>query len=662
VFLSLSLPLSIILLVPIDLASHPASVNKDRNAIWLPQRVLIVSWRISYWLTFLLTWFLLPLIGEYTDSGYRDQRHKLLDSLRSNARYQLIVLGFSSIGAIYFILDNGFHFESLKALVMALAYTWGLILAIYLMGHGLVSIPRRLLHDASTSRQLKRLYIKAPRIHDKLLESGEEMTQIKEQIQGLTTKRAGLRNDLKEWLDEISLEIPHLTFNERTTIISRQTTREIPAVITERYMASTARNIQRSCHKHARFVDEWTKLIENAKRLQLIINSKSSKRLVFSTAKSWPITNLHSPYTRYITQIYIIPISRLILAFLLSIVSIVIIASEVLHTISPKISLVRLSIVSSDPSATVSLTAQALIASYLIYMLTCTFYSLTELKIWGNRALVPRQTYPESACWYSLQVAKLTVPLSFNFITMLSTDLYKNTAFYGFLGKLIDLTPLGQGFSRYFPAFILVPVIMTLCGVYGKVKNKFGGDVMWDVMADENEEEERELQGTGLLGLNNGRESLAEREGKILIDRALNEMDSTTTDDAAHVVGLSEQRRRNFDDEITPSSASRPVYSFRDSSRTRTDLSSSINNRYSDSVQQTNHQQDQRGEEEDQDGNFFRDFGERVKNTFDTAERPEWIQNIGQVFSKSKWMNNDNDDDEHLYDNNSRGRSLDRHN
>ena len=37
----------------------------------------------------------------------------------------------------------------------------------------------------------------------------------------------------------------------------------------------------------------------------------------------------------------------------------------------------------------------------------------------GNRALVKRQTYAESACWYSLQVAKLTVPLSYNFITML---------------------------------------------------------------------------------------------------------------------------------------------------------------------------------------------------------------------------------------------------
>lgn len=56
VFLALGLPASIILLVPIDLASSARADDAASRGIWLPQRVLLVSWRISYWLTFALTW------------------------------------------------------------------------------------------------------------------------------------------------------------------------------------------------------------------------------------------------------------------------------------------------------------------------------------------------------------------------------------------------------------------------------------------------------------------------------------------------------------------------------------------------------------------------------------------------------------------------------
>lgn len=56
VFLALALPSSIILLVPIDLASSAGADSHGTRGIWLPERVLLVSWRISYWLTFCLTW------------------------------------------------------------------------------------------------------------------------------------------------------------------------------------------------------------------------------------------------------------------------------------------------------------------------------------------------------------------------------------------------------------------------------------------------------------------------------------------------------------------------------------------------------------------------------------------------------------------------------
>lgn len=63
IFLALFIPLSIILLLPIDLASSLRTEDEATRGVWLPERVILVAWRITYWLTFALTWYL-PLASD----------------------------------------------------------------------------------------------------------------------------------------------------------------------------------------------------------------------------------------------------------------------------------------------------------------------------------------------------------------------------------------------------------------------------------------------------------------------------------------------------------------------------------------------------------------------------------------------------------------------
>ena len=56
IFLAIALPASIILLVPIDLASSAVEDAGKARGIWLPRPALVLMWRIAYWLTFALTW------------------------------------------------------------------------------------------------------------------------------------------------------------------------------------------------------------------------------------------------------------------------------------------------------------------------------------------------------------------------------------------------------------------------------------------------------------------------------------------------------------------------------------------------------------------------------------------------------------------------------
>jgi hypothetical protein len=57
VFFALWLPASMVLLVPIDLASSALADDVDARGIWLQPGALRVSWRVTYWLTFALTWY-----------------------------------------------------------------------------------------------------------------------------------------------------------------------------------------------------------------------------------------------------------------------------------------------------------------------------------------------------------------------------------------------------------------------------------------------------------------------------------------------------------------------------------------------------------------------------------------------------------------------------
>ena len=217
--------------------------------------------------------------------------------------------------------------------------------------------------------------------------------------------------------------------------------------------------------------------------------------------------------------------------------------------------------------------------------------------------------------WYSMQVAKLSVPLAFNFLTFLSPDIYTQTVFYDFLGQYIKLTPLGTWFDWLFPILILVPVCATLFNLYGKVKNcaGFGG-----VIDDDNEEDDSGY-GTGSW-----------REGRDLIERELQGHSSLGR------LGQSTNRRSHVPD--NPNDRAAPALKVPPAERQRaagqpSTVRPSVGTEF-------------RREIDPEDETFFEAFGHRVKNTFDAVQTPKWLQNVGEGIKRPKWMGGDADDAE----------------
>ena len=607
VFLALALPVSLIVLVPIDLAS---SLREDGQSagIWLPEKAVLVAWRVAYWLTFALTWFILPLLGEYLDSGYRSPRDRTIYSLKSNAQYYLIALGCGVLGLVYILWQNGFHGASVKSLIMALAYCVGLIQAVLLLGHGLVSIPRHMFRNAGV--RLKRLQTRAPKVREKLDEAMVGLQDLNRQLGQLKLRKTGISKDMEDWIEELGESGPQALSISLVTLPSTRPTSNIPAVITDRYLADLGRRLMRSRHKVIRFTYTWNRLIQEAADTQAIIDSTATKRLEFQKDSTQPRVlqiPLITPYVRYILYCRAFPALRMVCGVVFGLASLSIIWSELVKFIAPKTSIISLTVVrySSEHEGKVGFGGQLLSFLWILYMCTCTLASLGDIKVWGNRALVRRNTYGESACWFSSQVAKLTVPLTYNFLTFIPPTVHKKTTFYAFLGKLIVLTPLGKGFDYFFPMLILIPACATLFNVYGRIKKVLGFGII-----DDEDEESSAFGGGGW------------REGRDLIERELqgrsqdaaalsNRPYSDGSDDEPHVPGsrLSSSRKPTLyvPPEETPGRAQ--VQAQRLSAAT------------------------QAAEEEDE--SIFSGFAHRFRNTIDNVERPDWLPEFGK---RPKWM------------------------
>jgi len=521
---------------------------------------------------------------------------------------------------IYFLISAGAQLHSLKAEVMALAYCWGLVLAIYLMGHGLVAIPRRLFRNSSISGRLKRIQGEAAKVHEKMEDAIQNLEDLEAQVAELSQRKTGSAKDFGDWIEELADE-SHLPESRPRTLARRMSTPQvtIPNVITERYLADLSRQLDRARHTRARWLDEWDRILQDSVDTQAILDSAGSKRIeigqALPSASIFGRFTILTPYTRYLYRYYFTPYLRIFFGVFFSLASFCIIWSEVTKPINSYFSIISVTVV-HQPEGRIGFGGQVIAACWILYMCTAALFSITEVKVWRGRALVRRNTHGESAMWYAMQVAKLTVPLSYNFLTFLSKkEFYEETTFYKFLGHNITLTDLGTWFDWIFPMFILVPVCATLFNLYGKVKSCIG----YGAVIDDDDEENDSGYGTGSW-----------REGRDLIERelqgasSLGRLGQTATDRRSHVPN-------------NPNNRTAPTLSVPPAERHRA-LGQPSASRPTIDPQQ-------RDSAAPEDENFFEAFGHRVRNTMDTFESPKWLQNIGDGIKRPKWMGGDGDGD-----------------
>lgn len=478
---AVAMPLSITFLLPTDYVSHNA--GNPIPAFDISDQSILRMWKSNYWITFSLTWLFLPILQDYYRAGNYLKMKKLVSSFKSNLRFQGIVLLVGILGAIYLVLEVGLTFAHLRSMIIALSHIYALVLALWLMAHGLISIPRNRWLEGSLIQNLNHYYLQMPKLVDTLEDT--KMSFKEDVIQVLVLEKVytnPVLDDIifRDWIMSLSKKVPDdIRDSLMRDFVDNELRRISRDQVTEAFLTQLTYNFQAHQDKLLAHNAEFETLFHNITRLQSLLEAKANTNPQEREEIMRAIGGILPTSANFYYLCYVKPVLCRILSVVLFSVSFIVIQSEFFH--STKLSLMDM-VIYKTGIHNHSMTQG--IVSYVVfsYMLLCALNSLTRLKIFNKYHLVPHCSDPVSTCFYASYIARLTIPLSYNFITLFAS---RDSIFEEWYGKSIHLTGLFNLMNDWIPRLLLIPIVLTTFHVYDKLKAWIGlNSDLYDSWAD----------------------------------------------------------------------------------------------------------------------------------------------------------------------------------
>ena len=148
--------LFLIILIPYDVYY---SQKIDKKMPETSEKFIDYGYQISYWILFILSWFIIPIMREYECSGEYKISEKLIQSLKSNIKFFLIV-GLIGLAAILYCLI-AFGGSMTFLLVKNFCLIYGIFFYVFLLSYGIIKYPKTLYLKYKVEKQIKYLEWKA---------------------------------------------------------------------------------------------------------------------------------------------------------------------------------------------------------------------------------------------------------------------------------------------------------------------------------------------------------------------------------------------------------------------------------------------------------------------------------------------------------------------
>ncbi|KAJ8329652.1 hypothetical protein QVD99_003940 [Batrachochytrium dendrobatidis] len=492
-FISYFFPFTIILMLPLDLAStryRDCSSNPlittpcDLPLAYVSEEFLYRFWEVVYWITFNVQMFVVPIMQGYVRSGELSFGRRLWSGIKDNLIFYCICGSIGSIFVLYALFALHISAEYLLTLAIPATNAYGLLLLTILMGYGLVEVPRGLWYNANVSWVLRYLEVQAPKLKEACVDSETDIYDIARLV-GHASRKIETGDALRPLVDQMMEKCP-LALQQRSAAEEED---DLPNSFTRDKLIDLHARI-----KYAAFLSERDQALlkyleQNAFLCQdIIANYGNSSRRFKSCFISVSETDKYADLklqAYWWWFVWIRPIAMRSLSVMCVIASLLVIWSEsTFQFTSVTLSIPALIV---EPGNISYGSLEILAIGFVCYMCTCTYSTLLTINIFEYYKMVPEHhTNEVSLLFVGAYLCKLTFPLCYNFLNMgglaegvsrknsTMVDYSSSPVFIQYFGPAVNLTPLfGAGYNDWVAHLVLITCVVISLNLHGRILRFF---------------------------------------------------------------------------------------------------------------------------------------------------------------------------------------------
>ena len=503
-----------VILLPYDICI----TNKQKRKEDLTQaeqdtiEIIKISYQVTYWMTFFITWLIIPLLKNYESSGEFTRWEKFKYSIRSNLILYAIELFICIILFIWaffklkketisFFVKNIYNFS----------YVLGLSIMLLLLSYSLIKLPKLIYEKINYENTIQYYEYSAKNINDKLSlvkmeleENGHQLlvtmedSKIMQEMKDdniLTDNKMRLNNDksiyqyqsyMKEKFDYLHKNSKVFNINIKNNSFGSQQEpikdKKKLVLLFKKIMKEEWDDLRLQCQMQ-RIYSKWSTLksiLILGKKNKYITNSKYSK---LGREKSEKIM-YDKPDENFITlnsissfKIWYYLKPRKIFIFILTIILFlfggIIFISEISISLPWNLSFFSLLI----SSVTNVLVLHLVLFIQIIYLLGMSMYTLLRLKISGYYGMYPNnQTDGISLMYFVDNINRIIFPLCLNVIMMVNKGDEVNKTILESIFGINMQNKVFVIFNNYSPLILILCVLINGFNVFLKLGKCFGID------------------------------------------------------------------------------------------------------------------------------------------------------------------------------------------
>ncbi|CAL8470464.1 g10006 [Coccomyxa elongata] len=436
-------------------------------------------WRISYWYGFIAQFTILPLHQEYIDSGAFTVCGKLGSALRNNLIFYAVLTAVGAFGLVLLLITGELAPANVLGFCVAASNAFGLIAGIFLMGYGLVAVPRQLWLTANIQGAQNALCHKAGLQAEKALAAQKELEKAAALVQKVSAT-FGRRDSMRPYMDRIEAMISESGEASVLGAGDMEDGADLDYFDLED-LARLRRHVRKAIEDTQREREVYHDMVLQYLEVSDVLSNrlKRGQPFVSSTRqRQLPVVLGHIEWWwRCILRGWVYRLLALITAGL----SIAVVLAEA--TISPYVPNLSVFSHALHETAGNELATELLTFVSLAYPCLCAYYALFRLGRFSFYMLVPRHTSAYSLLANAMLMSRFAPPLAFNFMAGIALPPSKayspgrdvtDTVFYQEFGVLMMHQPLiGWDFTTYLPVALVPYMLLLVFNVFNRVASMF---------------------------------------------------------------------------------------------------------------------------------------------------------------------------------------------